>query len=91
MWGNSGHLSELYRIAHETYAMATPDGTRLEILASETNSGESTYDGVDWGGERVAKEVSRRFRFIEKEVLEAHLVMPRFKIRLPSLSKMETQ
>jgi alpha-beta hydrolase superfamily lysophospholipase len=27
-------------------------------MLPETNRGESTYDGIDWGGERVATEVS---------------------------------
>lgn len=57
MWGHPGHLAELQRIAEETYSEPTEDGTKLEILLPETNRENSTYDGIDWGGERVAKEV----------------------------------
>lgn len=57
MWGNPGHLAELARIIRETYASPGPDGIQLEVLLAETNREESTYDGIDWGGERVAKEV----------------------------------
>lgn len=35
-----------------------PDGTALHIMLPETNQAESTYDGIDWGGERVAAEAS---------------------------------
>jgi len=58
MWGNPIHLAELQRIALETYADPTAEGTSLEILMAETIRDESTYDGMDWGGERVAKEVN---------------------------------
>ena len=57
MWGNPGHLAELYRIAQDTHSLPSEDGTKLEILLAETNREEGTYDGIDWGGERVAKEV----------------------------------
>jgi hypothetical protein len=57
MWGNPIQLSELARTARETYADPHPDGTTLHILVAETVRGDSTYDGIDWGGERVAAEV----------------------------------
>jgi len=57
MWGNPEHLAELARIAEETHTSTNTDGTSLHILRAETIKDESTYDGVDWGGERVAKEV----------------------------------
>ncbi|TFK21122.1 DUF676-domain-containing protein [Coprinopsis marcescibilis] len=60
MWGHPGNLSELKRIAGETYSAALKDGSRLEILVPETNRDASTYDGIDWGGERVAKEILDR-------------------------------
>lgn len=56
MWGNPGHLSELRRIITETYASSSDD-TQIEVLVAETNTENSTYDGIDWGGERVAQEV----------------------------------
>jgi hypothetical protein len=57
MWGNPGHLAECSRIIRETYPAPSKDGVELEVLIAETNKAESTYDGIDWGGERVAKEV----------------------------------
>jgi len=57
MWGNPEHLAELARIARETYSVASSDGTVLHVLMAESIRDNSTYDGVDWGGERVAKEV----------------------------------
>lgn len=56
MWGNPSHLSEMHRIITETHATAKDD-FELQVLLAETNRNESTYDGIDWGGERVAKEV----------------------------------
>jgi len=57
MWGNPNHLSELARTACETYTEPSPDGTNLHVLMAQTIKEESTYDGIDWGGERVASEV----------------------------------
>ena len=57
MWGHPGHLAELKRIIRETYPV-TDNTLSLEILLAETNREDSTYDGIDWGGERVAQEVS---------------------------------
>ena len=57
MWGNPAHISELGRIALETYSDASSDGTVLHVLKAESIRDNSTYDGMDWGGERVAKEV----------------------------------
>ena len=38
-----------------------PNDERLHILVAETNKDDGTYDGIDWGGERVAVEVSVSF------------------------------
>ena len=57
MWGNPAHIGELERIARETYSDAGSDGTVLRVLKAESIRDNSTYDGVDWGGERIAKEV----------------------------------
>ncbi|KAL1666364.1 putative serine esterase-domain-containing protein [Schizophyllum commune] len=60
MWGNPIHLSELHRIIQEVKSEPSEDGTRLEVLLANTNSEEHTYDGIDWGGERVAQEIAKR-------------------------------
>lgn len=56
MWGNPGHIAELARVACETHSVASSDGTVLHVLKAKSIRDNSTYDGVDWGGERVAKE-----------------------------------
>ncbi|KAG6837171.1 hypothetical protein H0H93_013761 [Arthromyces matolae] len=66
MWGNPGHLSELKRIITDTYE-GSSDGVQLEVLVAETNSKEATYDGIDWGGERVAQEVADKVAELEKD------------------------
>lgn len=63
MWGNPVHLAEMRRVMEEHRGQATsekgPGGEQLRVLVAETNKDDSTYDGIDWGGERVAEEVSR--------------------------------
>jgi dienelactone hydrolase len=58
MWGNTSHLASMHRIIKETRIDNDPDGAELYVMLPETNQAESTYDGIDWGGERVAAEVS---------------------------------
>ena len=62
MWGNPVHLSEMRRIMEEKRTKEEsergPNGERLHLLVAETNKDDGTYDGIDWGGERVAEEVS---------------------------------
>jgi Putative serine esterase (DUF676) len=70
MWGNPIHLAELERIAKETHSKPNQDGERLETLLPKTNTEDSTYDGIDWGGERVAQEV-RLFSLLVRPVLMA--------------------
>lgn len=69
MWGKPSHVAELARVVRETHEKKGADGTLLHVLQVETVREGSTYDGVDWGGERVAKEVRRRvLRFDERGV-----------------------
>ncbi|EIW79386.1 DUF676-domain-containing protein [Coniophora puteana RWD-64-598 SS2] len=57
MWGNPRHLAELDRIIREVKGDVETEDTKLAVLVAETNKEDSTYDGIDWGGERVAQEV----------------------------------
>lgn len=60
MWGSPANLAEMLRIIREKYASDhVHNGVSLEILVAQTNKEKSTYDGVDWGGERIAQEVRR--------------------------------
>lgn len=61
MWGNPNHLAHMDKVIREVKG-ATEDTTvtdrpELAVLLAKTNQEESTYDGIDWGGERVAQEV----------------------------------
>jgi hypothetical protein len=60
MWGTTQNLASMHRIMKETRieALTEPDEPALHIMLPETNQAESTYDGIDWGGERVAAEAS---------------------------------
>lgn len=59
MWGNPDHLAEMDRIIREQRgAEPGPNGERLHTLVAQSNKESGTYDGIDWGGERVADEVS---------------------------------
>ncbi|KAK7012219.1 DUF676-domain-containing protein [Favolaschia claudopus] len=62
MWGSPVHLAELHRIVRETI----PDPA-LHILLAETNKEDGTYDGIDWGGERVAEEIVAEVEKLKRE------------------------
>ena len=60
MWGNPNHLAELARHAREKFAHegAGEGAVELIVLVAQTNRESATYDGIDWGGERIADEAS---------------------------------
>jgi len=61
MWGNPGHLARMHEIVQQVKGNAENTGSgqaELAVLVAQTNRDEWTYDGIDWGGERVAEEVS---------------------------------
>jgi hypothetical protein len=61
MWGNPSHLASMHRIMKETRIhedSVEEDAATLHVMVPETNKDESTYDGIDWGGERIAAEAS---------------------------------
>jgi Putative serine esterase (DUF676) len=58
--GDPSNLASMHRIIEETHIKESslgPDGATLHVMLPETNQAESTCDGIDWGGERVAEEV----------------------------------
>ena len=70
MWGYPGHLAEAARIMTETLVEPSQDdadGVRVRVLVSDANAQENTYDGIDWGGERVAQEVLEEVSKVESE------------------------
>lgn len=60
MWGNPNNLAEMKRTIDELKcdpSKESSSGVELVSLVATNNQSESTYDGIDWGGERVAEEV----------------------------------
>lgn len=56
--GGNSNLAELARIIRLTYPSTDAEsGIQLRVLLAETNREDATYDGIDYGGERVAQEV----------------------------------
>jgi hypothetical protein len=62
MWGGPHNLASMHRIMKDARiheASIEPHGApALHVMLPETNQAEGTYDGIDWGGERVAAEAS---------------------------------
>jgi hypothetical protein len=52
LWGNPSHLQYL----HDTLR-ARHDDSVLQLLVCQRNAGRNTYDGIETGGERVAREI----------------------------------
>ncbi|KAI0272800.1 putative serine esterase-domain-containing protein [Gloeopeniophorella convolvens] len=70
MWGSPANLASMRRIISEIrgqQSLDDPEGTELHVMLAETNQAESTYDGIDWGGERVATEVFDEIEKLKKE------------------------
>ncbi|OCH96230.1 DUF676-domain-containing protein [Obba rivulosa] len=71
MWGDPCHLAEMHRIIREVRGQqlseAGPNGERLHAILAETNRADSTYDGIDWGGERVTEEIYEEVKRLEGE------------------------
>ncbi|KAL4065872.1 DUF676-domain-containing protein [Scleroderma citrinum] len=57
MWGNPSHLACMREVIQEVKGNMCSEQTEFAILVAETNRDEWTYDGIDWGGERVAEEI----------------------------------
>lgn len=51
----------------ETHPNAKRHDVRMVVLNSEVNAGDHTYDGVDWCGERLVKDVYREVERLETE------------------------
>ncbi|KAH9962370.1 putative serine esterase-domain-containing protein [Russula dissimulans] len=70
MWGDPSNLASMHRIIEETHIKESslgPDGATLHVMLPETNQAESTYDGIDWGGERVAEEIFQEIEALERD------------------------
>jgi len=70
MWGDPSNLASMHRIIEETRINESSlgsDGATLHVMLPETNQAESTYDGIDWGGERVAEEIYQNLEKLERD------------------------
>jgi hypothetical protein len=70
MWGDPSNLASMHRIIEETHineSSLDSDEATLHVILPETNQAESTYDGIDWGGERVAEEIFQSLEKLEKD------------------------
>ena len=59
MWGHPDHMARLAEVVKETYGTSGKDPeeheVELDVLIAETNKESHTYDGVDWGAERLLR------------------------------------
>ncbi|OAP54635.1 hypothetical protein AYL99_11083 [Fonsecaea erecta] len=62
LWGNPGHLNYIADALRDRYSEE-----ELVILACRRNLGSLTYDGVNVGGERVAKEIEEAVEELERQ------------------------
>ena len=53
----------MYRIIQEVKGKSNDVSSKLHVLLAEANKDAHTYDGIDWGGERVAQEVCMTLRY----------------------------
>ncbi|KIM26150.1 hypothetical protein M408DRAFT_73104 [Serendipita vermifera MAFF 305830] len=67
MWGEPVHLDEMAKAIRNKFSETDEKGARLHVLVAETNALDSTYDGIDWGGERLADEVLKEINELEKD------------------------
>lgn len=62
LWGHPGHLEYLSSALRDKY-----DEETLYILAAKSNTKNHTYDGIEVGGERVAREVEDTLKDLESK------------------------
>ncbi|ERF76883.1 hypothetical protein EPUS_02594 [Endocarpon pusillum Z07020] len=62
LWGNPSHLNYVASALREKYGE-----DQLVVLAVKRNAGSYTYDGIETGGERVAKEIEEALDELARE------------------------
>ena len=58
LWGNPSHLKQV----QDTLLKQHPD---LHVLVPKSNSDNSTYDGIEVGGERITHEIEEKIKELE--------------------------
>lgn len=69
LWGNPAHLEQ---VAKALRAKHSED--KLRILVAKSNAGNSTYDGIELGGERVCHEIEEELDMLEKRGQTIHKI-----------------
>lgn len=70
-------ISNLYPKSSDSDVRRDQDGYELDVLAAESNQEQHTYDGIDWGGERLVAEVRLQDRILSSSSLPiSHLLSP---------------
>ena len=62
LWGNPTHLDYIASALRQEYG-----GERLVILTCKRNAGSFTYDGIEVGAERVAKEIEETLEELARD------------------------
>ncbi|KAK7964914.1 hypothetical protein PG984_002140 [Apiospora sp. TS-2023a] len=60
LWGNPNHMKTVAKTLRDAYS-----DDKLYILLAKRNSGSSTYDGIERGGERVCEEIQEEIKKIK--------------------------
>lgn len=62
LWGNPAHLNYVAKSLHDRYS-----DEELVVLACRRNPGSLTYDGIEVGAERVAREIEDVLEELERD------------------------
>jgi Putative serine esterase (DUF676) len=62
LWGNTTHLNYVAQSLREKY-----DDQQLIVYSAKRNTGSLTYDGIEIGAERVAKEIEDILEELERD------------------------
>ncbi|KIM26152.1 hypothetical protein M408DRAFT_25591 [Serendipita vermifera MAFF 305830] len=65
--GHPDDLGEMARVIRGKFSAVDDNGVRLHVLVSKINRRGFTYDGIDWGGERLVAEVLERIEDLERD------------------------
>ncbi|THU89916.1 DUF676-domain-containing protein [Dendrothele bispora CBS 962.96] len=68
LWGNTKHFESAARVFNAKHGTRDDESqNRVQLLIVEANEGTKTYDGIEWGAERAAKEIMEAARRIEEK------------------------
>lgn len=88
LWGSVEHLAALAEVIKETHSKSGTSDVELDVLVAEGNQNFHTYDGIDWGAERVVEEVSGRQDASSRRLLtEICLAFKKIDARIAAIEK----